>query len=247
MVGNEKVEYTKEGLKALISGYDAISFDIFDTLVMRKVYFNHDVFRIVGKKYAEILPDFFDYRVRAERELSRTRYPYMEEIYEHLAKASGISLSVAMEMMQYEMSVEKSVIVPRKDMVDIFNYCKEIGKKVYIVSDMYMHQADLEKIINDIGIVGYDRIFVSCEYDTSKPQRLFECYKKEVTAGSYLHIGDSYACDIAPSALVDIDSFRLKMSTEIWESAGEKPSECLEERTQQAEYIADKLNSPFSV
>ena len=112
---------------------------------------------------------------------------------------------------------------------------------------MYMHQADLEKIINDIGIVGYDRIFVSCEYDTSKPQRLFECYKKEVTAGSYLHIGDSYACDIAPSALVDIDSFRLKMSTEIWESAGEKPSECLEERTQQAEYIADKLNSPFSV
>ena len=148
MVGNEKVEYTKEGLKSLIAGYDAISFDIFDTLVMRKVYFNHDVFRIVGEKYAEILPDFFDYRVRAERELSRTRYPYMEEIYEHIAKESGVSLSVAMEMMQYEMSVEKSVIVPRKDMVDIFNYCKEIGKFDNVIKLLNEVEYPKELIVN---------------------------------------------------------------------------------------------------
>ena len=246
MKGNAKVEYSFNGLKQLIDEYEAISFDIFDTLVMRTVYFNHDVFRLVGRKYAEVIPNFFDYRVCAEKELSRTRYPYMEEIYTQIAKECGIDEALAMEIMQYEIEVERSVIVARKEMVDIFNYCKEAGKKVYIVSDMYMHQAGLEKIINDLGIVGYDKIFVSCEYDTSKPQRLFECYKKEITASSYLHIGDSYMCDIEPSAKLGIDSFRLCMSTEIWEGAGNKPAENLDERLVQAKYIAENVNSPFS-
>ena len=182
-----------------------------------------------------------------EYDLSRTRYPYMEEIYQYIEEKCGIDKALALEMMHYEVEVERQVIVPRQSVVDIFNYCKEIGKKVYIVSDMYMHKEELESIINGIGISGYDKILVSCEYDTSKPQRLFECYKQEVSADSYLHIGDSFACDIAPSAKLGIDSFRLKMSSEIWEETGNKPSKDLETRTEQAKYIAKELNSPFSI
>ena len=246
MKGNVKVEYSYNGLKQLIDGYEAISFDIFDTLVMRTVYFNKDVFRIVAEKYGETVPNFFDIRVEAEYTLSRTRYPYMEEIYDYIAEKSGISKENATEIMLYEIEVEREVIVPRYEMVDIFNYCKQAGKKVYIVSDMYMHKEDLEKIINDLGIVGYDKIFVSCEYDTSKPQRLFECYKQEITAQSYLHIGDSFACDIQPSGKLGIDSFRLMMSSEIWEEKGGKPSEDFAERRAQAKELATVYNSPFS-
>ena len=247
MIGNAKVEYSYDGLKRLIGEYEAISFDIFDTLVMRTVYFNRDVFRIVAQKYQKEVPNFYELRVEAEYNLSRTRYPYMEEIYAYIAKECGIDQALATEIMHYEIEVETQVIVPRKEMVEIFNYSKQIGKRVYIVSDMYMHKEDLERIINNIGIVDYDKILVSCEYDTSKPQRLFECYKQEVPADSYLHIGDSFACDIAPSAKLGIDSFRLKMSSEIWEEAGNKPSEELETRTEQAQYIAKELNSPFSI
>lgn len=50
----------------MIDGYEAISFDIFDTLVMRTVYVNKDVFRIVAEKYSEVIPAFFDIRVEAE-------------------------------------------------------------------------------------------------------------------------------------------------------------------------------------
>lgn len=246
MVGKANIEYSAKGLKELICLYDAISFDIFDTLVMRKVYFNYDIFHIVGEKYKQIVPNFFTARVTAERELSKTRYPYMEEIYDHIAKTLGLSDSLKTEIMNYEIEVERENIIPRDSVVDIFNYCKEIGKKVYIVSDMYMHQKDLEDIINKIGIVGYDKIFVSCEYDTSKPQHLFEEYKKEVNVNSYLHIGDSYACDIEPSAKVGIDSFRLMMSIERYEQDGQTPSQDYRERKQQAEYVATKYNSPFT-
>lgn len=247
MIGNEKTEYSLEGLKQLIDGYQAVSFDIFDTLVMRTVYFNHDVFRIVGEKYKDEIPNFFDVRVKAERELSQTRYPYMEEIYDYIAKESGIDDSLKTEIMNYEIAVERQVIVVRKEMVEVFNYCKETGKKTYIVSDMYMHQKDLEDIINNLGIVGYDKIFVSSEYDTSKPQRLFEEYKNEIIVENYLHIGDSFACDIAPSKKLGIDSFRLKTSAEIYESVGGNPSNDFSERKKQAEIIADKYNSPFTI
>ena len=37
--------YSMEALVAAIEDHDIISFDIFDTLVMRKVYVNKDVFR----------------------------------------------------------------------------------------------------------------------------------------------------------------------------------------------------------
>lgn len=246
MIGNEKVEYTVEGLKQLIDKSEVISFDIFDTLVMRTVYFNHDVFKIVAKKYREQVPNFYEVRVRAEKQLSLTEYPYIEAIYDYIARECQLDGSLAFEIMNYEIDVERKVIVPRDDVVDIFNYCKSTGKRVYIVSDMYIHKKELEEIINNLGIVGYDKIFVSCEYNTSKPQHLFECYKHSIKADSYLHIGDSFICDIEASKKLGIDSFRLKTSAEIWESLGGVASENLEERTGQAEYICSKYNSPFA-
>ena len=245
MAVKEKGEYTLEEAKRIADGYDAISFDIFDTLVMRKVYFNHDVFRMVGRKYERQIPNFFELRTEAERELTKDGYPFIEEIYNRVAEKSGIDDKLKTEIMQYEIETERHVIVPRFSVIELFNYCKQTGKKVSIVSDMYMHKPEIEDIIKKMGIDGYYRIFVSSEYDTSKPQHLFEEYKKEVVASSYLHIGDSYACDVEPSQRANIDCFRIEPSSEIYEKMGNRPSEDFEERVRQAEYIATWLNSPF--
>ena len=246
MIGNQKVEYDSNGLKRLIEGYDAVSFDVFDTLVMRKLYFNRDVFLLTARKFSAFVPDFFEVRVRAERVLSETRYPYIEEIYDYIMREKNVSGDLIKRIMDYEIEVERNVIIPRNAVVDIFEHCKKTGKKTYIVSDMYIHRRELENIINNVGIVGYDDIFVSCEYGTSKTQHLFECYKEKVNAPSYLHIGDSFLCDIDAAAKAGIESFRLKTSAEVYESTGACASEDLEERSRQAEYISKKYNSPFS-
>ena len=239
--------YSLAALMEEVEKHDIISFDIFDTLVMRNVYYNKDVFRLMALQLDPVWGlDFFSIRTEAEQVLSRETYPYIEEIYDYISERYPCLKGKEAELIALEIQMETDLILPRQDVVDVFNLAKKLQKRVYIVSDMYMHQADLEKIINDLGIVGYDKIFVSCEYDTSKPQRLFECYKKDITASSYLHIGDSYMCDIEPSAKLGIDSFRLCMSTEIWEGAGNKPAENLDERLVQAKYIAENVNSPFS-
>ena len=74
-----------------------------------------------------------------------------------------------------------------------------------------------------------------------------EYYLKEIPEGTCLHIGDSWECDIIPSGKLGIDSFRLKMSTEIYEFVENTiPPQDLQARTRAAEYVAKHYNSPFS-
>ena len=47
--------YSKDALIQAVEAHDIISFDIFDTLVMRKVYINKDVFRILAQRLDPVL------------------------------------------------------------------------------------------------------------------------------------------------------------------------------------------------
>ena len=55
----------KEELKKMLDNNDVISFDIFDTLLLRNVFQPADIFRVVGRyaieKYG--IDDFYDNRI----------------------------------------------------------------------------------------------------------------------------------------------------------------------------------------
>ena len=239
--------YSRAALVEEIEKHDIISFDIFDTLVMRKVYYNKDVFRLMALQLDPVWGiDFFSVRTEAEQVLSRETYPYIEEIYDYISRKYPCLKGKEAELIALEIQLETELILPRKEMVDVFNLAKELGKRVYIVSDMYMHHDTLAAILEKNGITGYEKLLVSSEYNSSKPQHLFDHYLKEIPQGAYLHIGDSWACDIIPSGKLGIDSFRLKMSTEIYEYVENTiPPQDLQERSRVAEYVAERYNSPF--
>ncbi len=239
--------YSRAALVAEIEKHDIISFDIFDTLVMRKVYCNKDVFRLMALELDPVWGiDFFSVRTEAERVLSEETYPYIEEIYDYISRKCPCLKGKEAELIAMEIQLETELILPRRDVVDMFELAKSLKKRVYIVSDMYMHHDTLAAILEKNGITGYDKLLVSSEYNSSKPQRLFEHYLKEIPEGTCLHIGDSWACDIIPSGKLGIDSFRLKMSTEIYEyEENTIPPRDLQERKRIAEYVAEHYNSPF--
>lgn len=244
--GSMSIGYSKDELLKLIDDHELISFDIFDTLVMRNVYFNKDVFRIVSQKCSEMgIPGFYEARIEAENYFMGSHYPFVEEIYAYLEEKLKISPGISREIMEYEIDTEKKVILPRNTVSEIFEYCVKCKKKVYIVSDMYIHRRDLEKILSGLGIKGYEKMFVSCEYGVGKNRGLFNCYLKEVPAGSCLHVGDSIECDILPAAQCNIDTFRLKTAAEMWEKQGGRVPQDLSERTQIAHMIAKDYNDPF--
>ncbi len=239
--------YSRDALIREIENHDIISFDIFDTLVMRKVYVNKDVFRHMAQRLDPVWGiDFFAARTAAEAELSRETYPYIEEIYDDVVRRCPCLQGQESALIADELALERALIIPRQDVVEVFETAKRLGKMVNIVSDMYFRADTIRSILDDVGIVGYDKLLVSSEYNSSKPQQLFDKYLAELPEGRCLHIGDSWACDILPASKRGIDTFRLKMSTEIYEyEENTIPPSDLQERTRVAEYVAQKYNSPF--
>ena len=133
-------EYSLAALMEEVKKHDIISFDIFDTLVMRNVYYNKDVFLLMAQKLDPVWGiDFFAVRTEAERVLSQETYPYIEEIYAYISERYPCLKGHEQELIAQEIQLETELILPRHDVVEVFYQAQKLNKKVYIVSDMYMH------------------------------------------------------------------------------------------------------------
>ncbi|MBR1598158.1 MAG: hypothetical protein IJ661_04485 [Lachnospiraceae bacterium] len=66
---------------------DVVSFDLFDTLIMRRVFSYTDIFEIMGTKLSDkgiAIPEFSTVRLQAEKELSRNGSPFLFDIYYYI-------------------------------------------------------------------------------------------------------------------------------------------------------------------
>lgn len=187
-----------ELLLAEIGRHDVISFDIFDTLLTRKVYEPSDVFAVLDLEYEDRYPFVFSVeRLRAQRELSEKGEPDIHEIYRRMqVNNPGFSSEECEALKAREIEKERQVLMPRRRMIECLDYCADMGKRVYLVSDMYLPGEILTDILRRFGVTRYDGLLVSCDYKTTKQKGLFWEMKKQESDGStYLHIGDHPAAD----------------------------------------------------
>ena len=106
-------------LKEETEKHKVISFDVFDTLIMRKVLYPADIFSIVEKrirkKKKELNFSFMDLRIEAERIFyEKKKNPTLEEIYRKLQELSDISNEFREQLLASEIAVEMECIIPRK-------------------------------------------------------------------------------------------------------------------------------------
>lgn len=134
----------EDTLLELAYQYDNISFDIFDTLIMRKTLFPEDVFQIIEKKVCGKSDRFATFRKRAILE-NDTPNPNIYEIYEKYAELTGISADVNKEILNLELDIEKAVLIKRESMCRLLHELKEKGKKVYLITDMYLPKSFIER------------------------------------------------------------------------------------------------------
>lgn len=198
---------TKEDLIEQIDLHEAISFDLFDTLVMRRVLYPTDVFDIVSKKVG--IDYFKEIRIEAERSII-TSDPTLDEIYYIVSQKLGISEETAEKIKKCEIDTEKAVIIPRREMIDVFNHCILKGKTVSIISDMYLPQSVIQEILDSVGIKNCTEIFISSIYKSSKSDNLYRIYKDKIKAKSYIHIGDNPIADGKSALDNGIDIFIVK-------------------------------------
>lgn len=198
----EYFSLTADAVQYHLSQFELVSFDIFDTLITRKVYEPDDLFKLmetkIEKKYG-IQMDFLDLRKKAETMAwaKKKEHTTIHDIYDYLPSVSNISYDMALQIKEMEISTEIDVCMPRKDMLKVFNHVKQNKRKIVLVSDMYLTSDIIRKILEKCGYEGYDDLWVSCEKGLRKDNdTLWPVFFNEYGKYNTIHVGDNPRSDI---------------------------------------------------
>ena len=247
---------TRVQLTERIKEADVVSFDLFDTLVMRQTLLSDDVIKFVDCRLQNqgiYIQDFYKRRLASEKELSRYTAPTLTEIYNHMFKRSEESSSkwkiTAEQLADLEWNIDFDLIVARKEVCDILKETVADKKKVYIVSDTYYSKNQLKKILKQCGIVEYTDILASSDYRTGKTQNLFKILKGRENEKKILHIGDDIVADIESAHRFEIETYRLFSGFGLLELVGNLGfadyMDSLSEHLKIGLFVAKIFNSPF--
>ncbi len=244
--------YTKEELLNKAYQADVISFDLFDTLITRKVYSYSDIWELMEKQLHQKcinISNFTNLRLFAEKELSKSNSPSLEEIYDYVLEQSHNQSITSDELANLEYSLDCYLLIPRNDMISIYEWAFDQGKKIVITTDSYYSYSQIEKILNILGIKEPDSLFVSSEYKTLKNQELFEVVKKNYSQRELLHIGDDEYADIDIANSHGLKSFRIYSGKHLYDELGgiglEDSISSLPDRIKLGLFISSIFNSPF--
>ncbi len=214
----KSVQYYKRNedeLKKLICQYEAISFDLFDTLIMRKLLEPTDLFdklKEIIAKQGIFIKEFKKIRQEAERDSNGGN---IYQIYKILQEKTEISTVQRDQILEEEIKLEKKYLIKREKMVQLMEYAIEQGKEVAIISDMYLPSEILTEILNSLGIKGYTKLYVSCEYGVSKCNGLYHVYITEMGNKKGLHIGDNQASDIFAAKEAGLETYGIKSALDM--------------------------------
>lgn len=185
--------------------FDVISFDIFDTLILRPFKQPQDLFYIVGKRlnFCGFNESFFSIRRSAEitaREVVEKRMGHREvniyDIYEQISHKTDISVELGVNT---EFGVEMDYCFANPYMYEVFRILRAQGKKIVILSDMYLPESMIKQILKKNGYYGFDKIYISCDYNCSKARgTLYDVLKNDYKypMNKIVHIGGNKKSDI---------------------------------------------------
>jgi FMN phosphatase YigB (HAD superfamily) len=189
------------------------SFDVFDTVLTRKVASPTSLFLIVGERAARagwihVPPAAFrDARVHAENE-ARAGAPACEvnfdEIYRHLATSLDLPSGAAEAVARLELEAEAELLVPVPGAFELVASARVTSPRVLFVSDMYLPAEFIRAQLQSHGFWRQgDRVFVSCEWRASKAEgSLFRriCEAEKVEPAAIEHTGDRHDADFTTPA-----------------------------------------------
>lgn len=191
-----------------------VSFDVFDTLLVRGLARPRDVFRQLGaelaaKKITSLAPDeFARQREQAERS-ARSAAPSGEltlaEIYTALAAQLNWKEATREQACQRELDLEAASLKAVPPMLARVAAARTEADAIWFLSDMYLPGAFIESVLRREGFFRHgDRLFASGECRASKHRGdLFPHARAQAAQAvtSWRHVGDNpHADELMPRA-----------------------------------------------
>lgn len=185
----------------ILEACDVVSFDVFDTLILRNLLDPGDVFYLTGMKLG--ISGFKALRERAEGEAARRKKAQgkgvevtLPEIYEVVREWQGLDPKKGMET---ELSVETAVCRANPYWHDVFDSLRSAGKQIVVATDMYLPESAVRELLVHCGYeMDQVKVFVSCEEGAGKRDgALFRSMSRKMgNRVKCIHVGDSKAADI---------------------------------------------------
>ena len=183
-------------IKKITEKYKVITFDVFDTLIIRDVKKPTEVFRICYGffgRYIRVLSEII------ARKLSKTGEVNIKDIQKYCPFS-----------LEKELYVEYDVCRLNPEIFDLYKKLINAEKKIYAISDMYLDSITISNILKNNG---YDiPVIVSSEEGKSKKTGdLFRAFldKYNYSNDEVLHIGDNYDSDVAGANKAGIKSIHI--------------------------------------
>lgn len=211
-----------EELAKRLARYDMVSFDVFDTLLLRPFDKPADLFYLLGDELEYM--DFKRIRMEAEWKAREKKYKEtgshevtLEEIYDLLAEETGIDKK---QVMRREVELEKTYCFANPYMKKVTEELKKRKKRLLIISDMYLHTEQIRELLKGCGYEEFDAYYVSCDRGKSKSKGDLYREVKEQEEARYeekgkngqkkelrlVHVGDNYVADIENARKQDFDT-----------------------------------------
>jgi predicted HAD superfamily hydrolase len=188
-----------------------VSFDIFDTLVLRPVVKPTDMFFLLDEFYKNNIDNtstikFSDVRKNTEHELIKRRIESvavndvsLDNIYAEISKQLLLNGDQTALMMEREIAVEIDLAYRNDEMFELINYARKQGKRTIVTSDMYLSLSVIKKILDKLQIK-CDAMYISSEIGKRKDDdgTLFDYIleKECILPHELLHIGDNEHSDV---------------------------------------------------
>lgn len=191
---------TREEVERRIDGAGYVSFDIFDTLLGRRLLRPEELYKAVERSFPKrTCPEGMFAKTRREAEHTLGPTAGIEAIYRLVQENMKLTSPAAAELMELEWKLERENVFLRRDMGELFRYAEEKEKHITLLSDMFWPSERLRCLLASQGLRTGAPILVSCELGYSKEDgRLYAAYLERTGARpeDCLHVGDNRYADI---------------------------------------------------
>lgn len=225
--------------KELAPKVDTVTFDLFDTLLIRRIHDPDMVKFPVARYVADLaftkgigcsqdqvqrLRDKIEARHRQETGKTfddhEACYPrYMKEMLSEIFgdQADDVLFN---KVADYEVAMENSMLVPRGQFIDWLKELRQQGKKILIISDIYLPAIYLERFVEHAGFLDLvDAVISSADTFLAKASgKAFPLVQKQfdLDPSRWLHVGDNPISDGLRPLEFGVQALVLHDASEKW-------------------------------
>lgn len=200
----KKNYYLLKTLAEEIRLYEIVSFDVFDTALLRTVLFPQDIFKILASWVNDNfqIVDFQYIRSNTEQEIrNQTEQDEitLDDIYNSIQEKYPLLDTQRIKEKEIEIELNNSLANPL--IYELYRIACQEKKIIWFISDMYLSTDIIKHMLQSNGYNKYDELFVSsafgkCKHDGALYREIINTKGTSIDTKKWLHLGDNWDSDV---------------------------------------------------